>query len=151
MIMKLRSVIVFALWANVAFVMWFGYGMVGSPKHFMAFLFVSGCIVAATIPAVWESLLLAQRVLNRDVPDMPTQIRDFAYSDDTEAVFHVDEFTHFVVRWNSIMWDCFLMGSDGDVWDFRVLDSASFYNLDDALFWVETTHTIYELSDTRSI
>jgi hypothetical protein len=153
--MKLRMLMVVALWAIVGFVMWFGYGMVGAPTHFMAFLFVTCCIVGAMIPALWESIVLVQRLLNRERFNVYDCLHEFVNSDSDNMYVDVDEYTYFHVLWNhdTRMWDVALMGSDGGSWDWFTLDSASFFNRCDAAWWVESKHQEagYEMSDYGSI
>jgi len=153
--MKLRMLMVVALWAIVGFVMWFGYGMVGAPTHFMAFLFVTCCIVGAMIPALWESIVLVHRVMNRRRYDFYSQLRRFMDSDDWDARLWVDDCTYFAVSWNDVtsMWDVVLVASDGAGQPFTPLGLDTFYRLDDAICWVESKYDQggYEMSDRGSI
>ena len=153
--MKLLSVKVVALWANVCLVLWFGYGMVGMPTHFMAFLFVTGLVVLALLPALWESVRLLTRVMDRRKYAFDERMLEFLESDDLQTRLWVDDYTYFGIFWNGAVnkWDVMLMASDGDVWEFHTLDSASFYAVEDAIWWVESKYDAagYEMSYSGSI
>jgi len=134
--MKWQALKVVALWAIVGFTMWFGWGMVGSPKHFMAFLFVAGTIVLAAIPAVWESLLLAMRVVDTGDTSVESQVERLVDSGAEHGTVVLDDDTVINLRWESMResWYVELLAYECDKW--FTLSWDRFYSIDDAADWM---------------
>lgn len=137
--MKLQALKVAALWAGVGFVMWFGWGMVGSPKHFMAFLFVAGTIVLAAIPAVWESLLFAIRIVDTRGQDLESQIQRLVDACPEYGTVVVDNETVFNLCWEPMResWRVELQALENDRWHLLTWDR--FFMIDDAADWMRNT------------